>query len=332
MRRFFVVLLIVSTLIASSMLFGETQESKGKMAVVISTLNNPWFVVLGDTAAERARELGYDVTIFDSQNDTAKESAHFDAIIAAGYDAILFNPTDADGSIANVKRAKEAGIPVFCIDRGINARGFVFCIDRGINARGLAVSQIYSDNYYGGVLMGEYFIKQMKELVKADTIPYAELLGILSAQPTWDRSNGFHSVVDNYPEFTMVAQQSAEFDRDTGYKVTEQILQAHPEIKAIWCGNDAMALGALKAVEAAGRDDIYIFGFDGAEDAINAISEGSQLVATVMQFPKLMSRLAAEWADQYLRGERQFPEIVPVTVELVTEENIDKYTAYGRKE
>jgi len=148
MRRFFVVLLIVSTLIASSMLFGETQESKGKMAVVISTLNNPWFVVLGDTAAERARELGYDVTIFDSQNDTAKESAHFDAIIAAGYDAILFNPTDADGSIANVKRAKEAGIPVFCIDRGINARG-------------LAVSQIYSDNYYGGVLMGEYFIKQM---------------------------------------------------------------------------------------------------------------------------------------------------------------------------
>jgi len=149
MRRFFVVLLIVSTLIASSMLFGETQESKGKMAVVISTLNNPWFVVLGDTAAERARELGYDVTIFDSQNDTAKESAHFDAIIAAGYDAILFNPTDADGSIANVKRAKEAGIPVFCIDRGINARG-------------LAVSQIYSDNYYGGVLMGEYFIKQMK--------------------------------------------------------------------------------------------------------------------------------------------------------------------------
>ena len=89
MRRFFVVLLIVSTLIASSMLFGETQESKGKMAVVISTLNNPWFVVLGDTAAERARELGYDVTIFDSQNDTAKESAHFDAIIAAGYDAIL---------------------------------------------------------------------------------------------------------------------------------------------------------------------------------------------------------------------------------------------------
>nr|7QSQ_A Chain A, Ribose ABC transporter, periplasmic ribose-binding protein [Thermotoga maritima]7QSQ_B Chain B, Ribose ABC transporter, periplasmic ribose-binding protein [Thermotoga maritima]7QSQ_C Chain C, Ribose ABC transporter, periplasmic ribose-binding protein [Thermotoga maritima]7QSQ_D Chain D, Ribose ABC transporter, periplasmic ribose-binding protein [Thermotoga maritima] len=105
---------------------------KGKMAIVISTLNNPWFVVLAETAKQRAEQLGYEATIFDSQNDTAKESAHFDAIIAAGYDAIIFNPTDADGSIANVKRAKEAGIPVFCVDRGINARG-------------LAVAQIYSD-------------------------------------------------------------------------------------------------------------------------------------------------------------------------------------------
>nr|2FN8_A Chain A, ribose ABC transporter, periplasmic ribose-binding protein [Thermotoga maritima MSB8] len=293
---------------------------KGKMAIVISTLNNPWFVVLAETAKQRAEQLGYEATIFDSQNDTAKESAHFDAIIAAGYDAIIFNPTDADGSIANVKRAKEAGIPVFCVDRGINARG-------------LAVAQIYSDNYYGGVLMGEYFVKFLKEKYPdAKEIPYAELLGILSAQPTWDRSNGFHSVVDQYPEFKMVAQQSAEFDRDTAYKVTEQILQAHPEIKAIWCGNDAMALGAMKACEAAGRTDIYIFGFDGAEDVINAIKEGKQIVATIMQFPKLMARLAVEWADQYLRGERSFPEIVPVTVELVTRENIDKYTAYGRKE
>jgi len=315
MRKFLTIVVAVAILVVGFTAFAET---KGKIAVVISTLNNPWFVVLADAAKLRAQELGYEVTVFDSQNDTAKESSHFDTIIAAGFKAILFNPTDADGSIANVRRAKDAGIPVFCIDRGINARG-------------IAISQIYSDNYYGGVLMGEYFVKFMKEKVKADKIPYAELLGILSAQPTWDRSNGFHSVVDKYKEFTMVAQQSAEFDRDTGFKVTEQILQGHPEIKAIWCGNDAMALGALMAVEAAGRKDIFIFGFDGAEDVIYAINEGRLIAATVMQFPKLMSRLAAEWADQYLRGERQFPEIVPVTVELVSRENIDKYAPYGRK-
>jgi len=167
----FVTILLATVVLLAGFTFAET---KGKIAVVISTLNNPWFVVLADTAKERAQELGYEVTVFDSQNDTAKESTHFDTIIAAGFQAILFNPTDADGSIANVRRAKDAGIPVFCIDRGINARG-------------LAVSQIYSDNYYGGVLVGEYFVKFMKEKLKSDKIPYAELLGILSAQPTWDR-------------------------------------------------------------------------------------------------------------------------------------------------
>lgn len=319
MKKSFMVLLLVGLLLFSVTGLPQ-QKTKGRIAIVISTLNNPWFVVLAETAKQRAEELGYEATIFDSQNDTAKESAHFDTIIAAKYNAIVFNPTDADGSISNVKRAKEAGIPVFCIDRGINAKG-------------LAVAQIYSDNYYGGVLMGEYFVKFLKgKYPNLKEIPYAELLGILSAQPTWDRSNGFHSVVDQYREFKMVAQQCAEFDRDTAYKVTEQILQAHPEIKAIWCGNDAMAVGAMKACEAAGRKDIYIFGFDGAEDAINAIREGKQIVATIMQFPKLMARLGVEWADQYLKGERSFPEIVPVTVELVTKENIDKYTAYGRKE
>src|ERR1700758_1429092 len=95
--------------------------AKTKIAVVISTLNNPWFVVLGDTAKARAVELGYDAAVFDSQNDTAKEAAHFDNIISGGYKAILFNPTDAKGSIASVRRATEKGIPVFCIDREIDA-------------------------------------------------------------------------------------------------------------------------------------------------------------------------------------------------------------------
>ena len=87
-----------------------TPDVTPRIAVVISTLNNPWFVVLGETARDRAVELGYEATLFDSQNDTAKEAAHFDNIIAAGYSAILFNPTDADGSVANVQRAKDAGI------------------------------------------------------------------------------------------------------------------------------------------------------------------------------------------------------------------------------
>ena len=292
---------------------GQEAQAKEKIAVIISTLNNPWFVVLGDTAKTRAEELGYEATIFDSQNDTAKESDHFDNVIAGRYAAILFNPTDADGSIANVKKAKQAGIPTFCIDREINSKD-------------VAVTQILSDNYAGCVELGQYFVKKMGQKGK-----YVELLGILGDNNTWNRSKGFHSVVDNYPGLKMVAQQSAEFDRTKAMEVLESILQANPDIEAVFCGNDAMAMGAYQALAAAGKaDKVMVFGFDGAKDVIDSIRDG-KIVATGMQFPRRMARMAAEQADEYIKGKRDFQQKVPVAVELVTRENIAKYTAYGRQ-
>ena len=286
---------------------------KHKVAVVISTLNNPWFVVLGNTAAKRAEELGYEATIFDSQNDIAKEMNYFENIIASGYDAIIFNPTDADGSIANVERAKKAGIGTFCVDREINTNT-------------AAVSQILSDNYSGCVAMGQYFVKKMGRKGK-----YVELLGLVGDNNTWNRSKGFHSVVDNYPNLIMVAQQSADFDRNKAMEVMESILQAHPDIEAVFCGNDAMAMGAYQALASAGKsDNVMVFGFDGAKDVIDSISEG-KIAATGMQFPKVMAQKAAEMADEYIKGKRDFPQKLPIAVELVTQENIDKYMAYGKK-
>ena len=291
----------------------EETQGKKKIAVVISTLNTPWFVVLGNTAKERAEQLGYNAIIFDSQNDTAKESDHFDNIIAGGYVAILFNPTDADGSIANIRKSKEAGVPTFCIDREINAND-------------VAATQILSDNYAGCVELGQYFVKRMNGQGK-----YVELLGILGANNTWNRSKGFHSVVDNYPELKMVAQQTAEFDRTKAMEVLESILQANPDIDAVFCGNDAMAMGAYQALVAASKaDKVMVFGFDGAQDVIDSIRDG-KIVATGMQFPKRMAQMAAEQADEYIKGNRDFPQKVPVAVELVTQENIAKYTAYGRE-
>src|SRR3972149_3544471 len=96
-------------------------DRPGRIAIGVSTLNNPWFVVLADTARDRAKELGYEATVFDSRNDTARETSHFENIIAARYRAVLFNPTDSDGSSAHVRRAKEGGGPRFFIDPGINA-------------------------------------------------------------------------------------------------------------------------------------------------------------------------------------------------------------------
>ncbi len=117
-------------------------EQKPRIAVVISTLNNPWFVVLGQTAVDRCEALGYEATLFDSQNNPSKEAEHFDNILASGYKAILFNPTDADGSAVNAKAAARQGIPVFCMDREINVPG-------------ACVTQILSDNYSGCITLGD---------------------------------------------------------------------------------------------------------------------------------------------------------------------------------
>ena len=313
LRKFFRVSVVaVTALLLTTTTFSQP-ASKAKIAVVISTLNNPWFVVLGETAKARAIELGYDAAIFDSQNDTAKEAAHFENIIAGGYKAILFNPTDANGSIANVRKARDAGVPVFCIDREINAT----------NA---ATAQMLSDNYSGCVALGQYFVKTVgKEGI------YAELLGLVGDNNTWNRSKGFHSVVDRYPGLKMVAQQSADFDRAKGMEVMESILQKHPGLNAVFCGNDAMAMGAYQALVSAAKDkQVKVFGFDGADDVVKLIAAG-KVAATGMQFPKVMAQKAAEFADEYIKGKRDFQQKIPVKVELVTTENVSRYGDYGRK-
>lgn len=291
----------------------QQNTGKKKIAVVVSTLNNPWFVFLAETAKAKAESLGYEARIFDSQNNTALESDHFENIIVAGFNAILFNSTDADGSVANVKKAKDAGIPVFCMDREINS----------LTA---ATSQILSDSYSGAVSIGEYFTKQLNK--KGN---YVELLGLVGDNNTWARSKGFHSVVDHYPGLKMVAQQSADFDRNKALEVMESVLQAHPDIEGVFCGNDAMAMGAYQALVSAGKEKkVKVFGFDGAEDVITAIGEG-KVAATGMQFPKVMAETAAVYADEYIKGKRDFPQKVPVAVELVTQQNIGDYIAYGKK-
>jgi ABC-type sugar transport system substrate-binding protein len=307
--------LFAAVLAMAALLFTQTSTAqdatKQKIAVVVSTLNNPWFVVLAETAKARAIELGYDATIFDSQNDTAKEASHFENLIAGGYKAVLFNPTDANGSIANVQKAKAAGIPVFCIDREINST----------NA---ATAQMLSDSYSGCVKLGQLFVKSVGKEGE-----YAELLGIVGDNNTWNRSKGFHSVVDRYPGLKMVAQQSGEFDRAKGLEVMESILQAHPNIKGVFCGNDAMAMGAYQALVSAGKaDQVKVFGFDGADDVVKSIVEG-KIVATGMQFPKKMARQSAEFADEYIKGKRDFAQKIPVPVEIVTKENVSNYGNYG---
>ena len=305
-----IILILTFFLVVSCQKKADSEaEGPKKIAVIISTLNNPWFVVLAESAAEEARRLGYETKIFDSQNNTALEADHFENAIASGYQAILFNPTDADGSVSNVMKAKEAGVAVFCMDREVNSNE-------------AATSQILSDSYSGCVAIGKYFVEQLDKKGK-----YVEILGLVGDNNTWSRSKGFHSVVDQYPELKMVAQQSADFDRNKAMEVLESILQAQPDIDAVFCGNDAMAMGAYQALLAAGlADKVKVFGFDGATDVVGSIEEG-KIKATGMQFPVVMAQTAAKYADEYIKGKRDFPQKMPVAVEMVTRENVQNYLA-----
>lgn len=209
--------------------------------------------------------------------------------------------------------ATEQGVAVFCIDREVNSTD--------------AVSQILSDSYAGCVDLGRHFVD-----IVGEEGAYAELLGLVGDNNTWSRSKGFHSVVDRYPGLKMVAQQSADFDRTKALEVMESIMQANPKLDAVFCGNDAMAMGAYQAVASAGKaDQIKVFGFDGADDVVRLIAEG-KIAATGMQFPKVMAQCAAEAAHRWLQGERDFPQKEPVAVELVTPENVAEFGDYGVKE
>ena len=306
----------LTLLLLSCLIVGMTAckggSEKKRVAVVISTLNNPWFVVLGETAVKQCEKLGYEATLFDSQNNPSKEAEHFDNILASGYSAILFNPTDADGSAMNAKAAARAGVPVFCMDREINVPG-------------ATVTQILSDNYSGCIALGQYFVESVGK-----TGNYVEILGLVGDNNTWARSRGFHSVVDCYEGLKMVAQQNADFDQNKAMEVMESMMQAHQDIDAVFCGNDAMAMGAYQAVLAAGKTaSIKVFGFDGAEDCVNAIRDG-KVEATGMQFPKTMAETAATLADRYIRGDRDLPKKLPVAVELVNKKNVSHYGHFGR--
>ncbi len=291
----------------------KTDEGR-KIAIVVSTLNNPWFVFLADRAAAKAKELGYESKIFDSQNNTALETDHFENAIASGFDAILFNPTDADGSVVNVNKAKAAEVPVFCMDREVNTTDG-------------ATSQILSDSYSGCVSIARYFVDILHKKGK-----YVEILGLVGDNNTWMRSKGFHSVVDYYPNLKMVAQQSADFDRNKAMEVLESMLQAHPDIDAVFCGNDAMAMGAYQALVASGKaDQIKVFGFDGAQDVVESI-QNQKILATGMQYPEVMAYTAAQFADEYFKGRREFPKKMPVAVELVNQKNVSHYGAYGKQD
>ncbi|GHE02978.1 D-ribose transporter subunit RbsB [Defluviimonas sp. 20V17] len=275
---------------------GTTAQAAEKLALVISTLNNPFFVSLKDGAQAQAKKMGFDLIVLDSQNDPAKELSNVEDVLNKGIKALLINPTDSDAVKAAVRTANRAHVPVITLDRSANG--------------GKVATHIASDNVAGGKMAGDEIIKLLGGKGKV-----AELQGVPGTSAARDRGKGFHEAIAADKGIDLVASQPADFDRTKGLNVMENILQAHPDIQAVFAQNDEMALGALKAVEGSGKK-IYIVGFDGTDDGIKAVKAGT-MAATIAQQPERIGALGVEAAAKILKGEK-VPAFTSVPLKLIT--------------
>ncbi|MFZ0097036.1 MAG: D-ribose ABC transporter substrate-binding protein [Gemmobacter sp.] len=289
-------------------------QAADTIAIITPSHDNPFFKAEADGAAAKAKELGYETMILVHDDDANKQAQLFDTAIAAGVKAIVLDNAGADASVAAVQKAKDAGIPSFLIDREITATG-------------VAVSQIVSNNYQGAQLGAEEFVKLMGEAGE-----YAELLGKESDTNAGIRSKGYHDVIDQYPDMKMVAQQTANWSQTEAYTVMESMLQANPGIKGVISGNDTMAMGAWAALEAAGRTDVIVVGFDGSNDVRDSILKGG-IKATVLQPAYSQAQLAVEQADKFLKtGSTGLEEKQLMDCELINADNASKLETFALAE
>jgi erythritol transport system substrate-binding protein len=286
-------------------------DSKGLISIIVNDPSNPYWKTEGDVAAAEAKTLGYTANVSAHKGDTNTERHLIDTAITNHSKAIILDPANADGSVGSVKKAVAANIPVFLVNAEINQEG-------------LAKAQLVSNNAQGAALGAQQWVKDVGE--KGN---YVELLGAPSDNNAATRSNGYRTVLSQYPDLHEVAKQVANWDRTQGHDKMQGMLQAHPDIIGVISGNDEMALGAIAALKEAGKlKDIKVGGFDGSPAAVAAIKAG-ELQYTVLQPVAIFSKKAVDEADSFIRtgktgasGEKQLFNCV-----LITPKNIGDYTA-----
>lgn len=277
----------------------KKSPKKLTIGVSISTLSNPAFITLRNEIKAYAKENGTKVQISDAQNDTSKQNNDVEDFVQRKVDALIINPCDSSAIGTAVKDANEAGIPVVCVDRSSD--------------KGKVLSTVATDNVETGKMAAKYLVNNVGKNAKV-----AEIQGIPGASATRDRGKGF----DDYAKgkLDIVTKQAANFDRDKALTVTENILQAHPDIQAIFAQNGEEAVGASKAVTESGKD-IKIIGIDGADAEFKAIKGGTQ-TATIAQQWKKMGTLSVQAVYDHYADKKVKKNIFP-PVKLVTKDNVD---------
>lgn len=248
-----------------------------------------------DSAQKEADKLGYNLIVLDSQDNPAKELANVQDLTVRGIKLMLINPTDSDAVGNAVIVANKANIPVITLDRS--------------TYKGNVISYIASDSRLGAKMAADFIARKLGNNVKV-----IQLEGIPGTSGARERGEGFGQAVQKH-EFNMLASQPADYDRTKGMNVMQNLLTAHPSVQAVFAQNDEMALGALRALQAADKEDVLVVGFDGTDDALKAVQSG-KLGATIAQRPDQMGIIGVQTADKVLKGEK-VDAIIPVELELV---------------
>ena len=297
--------------LAGSMLFAGTASAEGLISIIVTDPSNPYWFTEGEVARETAEELGYEANVAAHKGDTNAESRLIDTAITNESVAIILDPANADGSVGAVRKAVDAGIPVFLVNAEINESG-------------LAVAQLVSNNAQGAAIGAAEWVKRL-----GGEGDYVELFGNPADNNAATRSNGYETVISQYPDVERLAMEVANWDRTQGYNKMAAMLQANPNIDAVISGNDEMALGAIAVLKERGMlDEVMVGGFDGSPDAVEAIKAG-EMAYTVLQPVAVFAEEAVIQADYYIRNgepmvgeEKQLFDCL-----LITEDNVDQYTA-----
>jgi len=290
---------------------GQSDTGKPRVALVLKTLNSPFFIDMQRGAEEAAARLDVDLVVQAAERevDVEKQMQIIENLIQAKVAALAITPAGSREVVPAVVKANQARIPVIIVDTRLDPRA-------AADAGAQIVSFVGSDNYQGGRIVGEHLVK-----VSGGRATVAILEGIPGHETGDSRARGFHEAIRSAPGVRVVASQPANWERDQGFTVFQNMLQANPQIDTVFACNDMMALGAIEAIAAAGRTGrIRVLGFDAVQDARRAIQAGT-MAASVAQFPAEMGRVAVEAAVRSLKGERPAPETT-VRIELVTRENV----------
>lgn len=290
----------------------EAGDGRPTIALIVKTLNHPFFIDMQNGAEEAAGKCGVNLVVQGAERevDVEKQMQIIENLIQRKVDALCVAPSGSKEIVPAILKANKAGIPVLTVDTRVDT---VVLNEAG----GRVETFIGSDNFEGGKIAGKCIIEKLGGRGKV-----AILEGIPGHETGDARLRGFHEAVDKESEIEVVASLTANWERDQGFNVFQNILQSHPEVRALFACNDLMALGAIEAIAAAGRTgEIVVVGFDAIEDGRDAIRKGT-MEGSVAQHPYEMGKQAIENAYRLI-NEEEIKAYNPVKIELITLENVN---------